>query len=387
MKILFYLPVITPRWFERIIVPLIEKLAGEHDVHVLAPVAWRGTGVGERELAQCAHLPKICWHVVNDQNHPSLRTDPVERDGVIAFVEWLEPDYVLCRSADFETVKAFPGIVRQITEGAADPLPLPRYCVHLTDCPFDHAVLPDLDGNQLDALNQLIEPFWSKLEASTHIDETQRSYLREWSGLPNDRPTLFLPLEYEHEENFFTKHRVGETPNAELLAQLAEQYGDRVFFAVTNHPLNELHVDNSALNTTIAAHKDCMRLLSGTTPLGGSTSHCLAREADGMLLGDSKMYALAAFLGTPVIRRSRFKTGRWMNAYDEIEAFLEAVEHGSCAAPDQAAARTWFAYHTANNLIDPTSPDLTETELLERVDQPLNPGRWQRNFSQFSRSW
>jgi len=387
MRILFYLPVITPWWFARIVKPVIAGLAADNEVHVIAPPPWRNTGIGETEIRSCADMPDICWHIVNDAAHPSMRTDPIERDGIVSFVQSLAPDYTVCRSADFETVKAFPGVVRHITEGAADPLRLGPDSFHFTQCPFDHGVLPDLTADQIARLDAMIEPFWEGMRRSDQLEGVQQDYLNEWADLPSDRPIVFLPLEYEHEENFYTMHRVGSTPNAAFLQDLIKRLGDRAFLALTNHPLNEQHLDNSAVMRVVRANRSRMKLLAGKTPIGTRTSNFLMTSADGAILGDSKVYAMAGFHGTPMLRLSRFATGDWMNAYEELDPFLDGVATGSCTAPDPASAKTWFAYHTANNLGCPRNPDLSGAEVLQRLEKPRDPDRWEANFAYFSADW
>ncbi|MEL6707102.1 MAG: hypothetical protein AAFP79_02380 [Pseudomonadota bacterium] len=387
MRILFYLPVITPWWFARIVKPVIERLANDHKIHVIAPPPWRNTGIGKTEIQLCANMPDICWHIVNDAGHPSMRTDPIEREGIVAFVQDLAPDYTICRSADFDTVKAFPGVVRHITEGAADPLRLGPDSFHFTICPFDHGVMPDLSADQTAQLDAMIEPYWDAMRRSDQLQDVQNDYLNEWADLPSDRPVVFLPLEYEHEENFYTVHRVGATPNAAMLEELSERLGDRVFLALTNHPLNEAHLDNSAVARVVRANGSSMKLLPGKTPIGTRASNFLMTTADGVILGDSKVYAMAGFHGTPMLRLSRFATGAWMNANEELEPFLDGLSKRSIAAPDQASAKTWFAYHTANNLSCPRNLELTGDEILSRLETPCDPNRWEANFAYFAADW
>jgi hypothetical protein len=387
MRILFYLPVITPWWFARIVKPMMALLADEHEIHVLAPPPWRNTGIGKTELDLCADLTGVRWHIVRGDGHTSLRTRPDEREGIVAFVQSLAPDYVLCRSADLDTVRAFPGIVRHITEGAADPLALAPDCFRFTDCPFDHGLLPDLTPDESDALDAMIDPFWRSMQRSRTLDPAQQAYLRDWANLPTDRPILFLPLEYEHEENFYTMHRVGAVPNAAFVEELARRLDGRVFLALTNHPLNDLYVDNSALRKTVRAHRGDMRLLPGKTPIATRTSSYLMGCADGVILGDTKVYSSAGFHGTPMLRLSRFRTGDWLNAAADLETFVDHIADGAAAAPDAASARTWFAFHTANDLVDPCDPGLTADDLLARAARPVDPARWERNFAHFSQDW
>lgn len=382
MRILFYLPVITPWWFEAIVTPLIARLAPEHDVHVLAPVPWRNTGVGPREQQMCAHLP-VNWHIVHDQSHPSMRTEPEQRAGLIEFVNALSPDYVLCRSADCETVEAFPGVVRHIMEGGADPLGLPSDWIAFKDRPFDHGLLPDLDSEGLSELNRLGAKLRDSFPPSATPSRQVRKAFRRWANLPDDRPTLLLPLEYEHEENFFSAHRIGATPNARLVKELADRIGDRFFLAITNHPLNELHVDNRAMEATVASLGANARLFPSKHPSGAGTTELLMQEADGLLLFDSKIYSLAGYLGVPILRQSRFETGDWLDAYSDIDEFLPAVAEGRARKPDTDKAPIWLAYHVANDVIDPKDPEMTAAGILARLDTPVDTARWERAFAHY----
>lgn len=386
-RVLFYLPVITPWWFEQIIVPLLEKLVIDNEVHILAPISLQGTGVGQSQYDQCAHMPQICWHVVTDADHVSMRTKAKQAGAIIDFAQSLKPDFVLCRSADLETVRQFPGIVRHITEGGADPVSLPVEAVHFTKEPFAHGLLPDLTADEVAKLHALIEPYWRPLVNAPEAQLAAQNAFRDWAKLVCDKPVLFLPLEYEHEENFFTIHRKGAVPNAQLVEALLEQLEGRVFVAMTNHPLNEIHVDNSAIEMLAATHPDRLTLLPGETPLGGRTTLSLMRAADGVFLGDSKTFSLAAVCGTPIMRRSHFETGQWLGAYEDLDAFVDALIKGNATAPRRSDARTWFAYHAANNLIHPQDPSLTGADILDRLTNPVAPQRWERNFAIFAQGW
>ena len=387
MRVLFYLPGITPWWFENIIVPLLEKLVAGNEVHILAPIFWKGTGVGQAQYDLCEHMPQLCWHVVTDQGHTSMRTKARQADAIVDFVQSLAPDFVLCRSADLETVRQFPGTVRHITEGGAEPLLLPIGAVHFTKEPFAHGLLPELSEEHIAQLDALIEPYWQPLVDAPEAQVAAQNAFREWAKLPCDRPVLFLPLEYEHEENFFTIHRKGPVPNARLVEELLEQLDRRVFLAVTNHPLNELYVDNSALEMLVGTYPDDLALFPGEMPCGGRTTPSLMRAADGVLLGDSKAFSLAGFSGTPILRRSHFETGQWLAAGKDLDEFVQALLDGSAEPPDLTKARTWFAYHAANNLIWPNDPGLTGACILDRLTNPIDPDRWERNLGVFAVGW
>lgn len=387
MRVLFYLPVITAWWFENIIVPLLEKLAADNELHILAPIDWKGTGVGQCQYDLCAHMPQIRWHVVTDQNHTSMRSKAAQADAIIDFVKKLAPDVVLCRSADLETVKQFPGIVRHITEGGADPLVLPVDAVHFTKEPFAHGIMPDLNDVHIEQLNSLMEPYWQPLLDSCPDKVTAQSAIREWAKLPSDRPLLFLPLEYEHEENFFTIHRKGSLPNVRWVEELLEALDPRVFVAMTNHPLNELYVDNSAIEMLAATRPERLSLLPAQMPCGARTTPTLMRAADGVYLGDTKAFSLAAFCGTPIVRRSNFESANWLGASENLDGFVGKLIQGRAPAPSVARARTWFAYHAANNLLRPRDPELTGADILERLYKPFDPERWERNLDVYAAQW
>ena len=383
MRILFYLPVITPWWFGAIVTPLIALLARQHDVHVLAPVPWRNTGVGERERQMCAHLP-VTWHIVHDDSHPSMRTDPVQQAGIVDFVNALAPDYVLCRSADCETVAAFPGVVRHIMEGGADPLRLPSDWIVFKERPFDHGILPELGEDETAELDRLSGPLWDALsQSAASDDDAMRERFRQWADLPKDRPTLLLPLEYEHEENFFLMHRVGAKSNAALVREVAETVGDDVFLAITNHPLNELHVDNSAMEDAVASLGPKARLFPSLDTGGPGITDLLVRNTDGVLVFDSKIFSLAGHHGAAMLRRSRFATGDWLNPYTEFGEFLTAIAQKRARRPDRDTGRTWLAHHIANDVIDPRDPELTAAGVLDRMENSVDPKRWERGFAHY----
>ncbi len=384
MRILFYLPVVTPWWFDSIIEPLVRRLIDGAEVHIIAPPPWSGTGISERERDRCADLPHLNWHIVDGESHPTVRTSPDDPDALVDLVAALAPDYVLCRSADCETVRGFPGVVRFLMEGGAAPLAIPPDWIVLADQPFDHGCMPALTPDDLAVLDDLIAPVWDRLVRAAEPSSYIRRTFRKWADLPTDRPVLTVPLEYEHAENFFHMHRVGATPNQRLIAELDAAIDDSFYLAFTNHPLNELYVDNHAVEAEIAAHGSRMKLLPSTTPKGGNTTMLLARDVQCMIVGDSKVYSTAAFFGTPMMRRTRFRTGPWLKAYADFDSFLPAVARGTAVAANQADARRWFAFHLANNVIDPHDGALTPAELTARIDRPVDPSRWANGIARYA---
>ena len=109
----------------------------------------------------------------------------------------------------------------------------------------------------------------------------------------------------------------------------------------------------------------------------------LARDAQGMLIGDTKVYSMGAFFATPMLRRSNFETAAWLRAYADLADFLPAVADGEARAADYRDARSWFAFHVANNLIDPKDPLLTPAALLAHIDRPVDPARWDAGIARY----
>ena len=268
-------------------------------------------------------------------------------------------------------------------EGGADPLNLPSDWIVLKERPFDHGVLPQLGEEELAALDRLSGPLWDRLDQSATSDDATRATFREWADLPKDRPTLLLPLEYEHEENFFLMHRLGAETNVGLVKEVAETIGDDFFLAITNHPLNEMHVDNRAMEAAVASLGSKARLFPSRHPSGASITEMLLRIADGLIVYDSKIFSLAGYHGVELLRRSRFETGDWLNSYTEFEDFLPAIAGKRARTPDRGEARTWLAHHIANDVIDPRDPELTAAGILDRMDNPVDPQRWDHGFAHY----
>ncbi|WP_294333043.1 hypothetical protein [uncultured Sphingomonas sp.] len=372
-RVLFYLPMVTNWWFVQIVEPLLRRLAEEgHEVHVLAPAPWCGTGLGPEELARCTDLPHVRWYLMDGPDHPSTRTVPEDAEGLIGFVHSLAPDVVLCRTADYATAARFPGIVRLLMEGRFEPFAPPPRWILLAERPHDYGLPAALDPDQQDRLRALIAPAWDRLQQRLAPPSGERAALFDRLGIPQDRPVLLLPLECETEDNFLAMHRVGPKPNSALVRAVSEQVGDRATLAVTNHPLNDLHVDADALLGTIAACPNAVLLPPGIGAHPATLA--IARHADGMLLGDSKTFALAAFFGVPMLRQTRFATGGWLNAYAELPAFLDAVTAGTARAPAAGDAQLWFAQCLLNDAFDATGP---QADVLARIARPVDPDRWE----------
>lgn len=372
MRILFYLPVVTPWWFANIVAPLIRAATRGAEVHVLVPPLWQGTGLGDPEIDLALTIEGVAWHPLDGPGHPALRTDASGDSGLAEFVQALAPDLTLCRSADIRTPAGFPGTVRYIMEGGTPPFALPPHWVILSETLFDHGFAPALSQAEAASLRASVAPAWHAARASAL--RQPRDAVMASLNLPADRRILSVPLEYEHPEMFFGQHHLPPN-NIALLTHIAARVPDDVVIAATNHPLNELHCDNAPLHAAVAAVSDRVRLVAGH----GVTA-LLAAHADAMVVGNSKSWAAAAAHGTPVCRLSSFHTAPWVNAYCSVEA-LFADPKPRAADPDDAL--TWAAATLAGALIDPTDPRLNAAALADHACNPVGRERRAAGLARF----
>lgn len=377
MRVLFYLPVITEWWFDNIMTHLIRAAARDAEVHVAVPPSWRLTGITERQLRDCIDLPDIRWHILGGEGHESLRTVPSNPDALIEFVRGIDPDYTFCRSADMATPYRFPGKVCFVMEASMPPFPEPTW-IYLQSGGagiYDHGLMPALDAEQRAYLQAQVAPGWDRLHHRyPDVDAARRAYLVQ-AGLPLDRKILALPIDYEGQENFFYPlHRV-TPPNAEFVAELAARIGDDMVLALTKHPIeHQLTYDD--VESVAAQMPDRVRLVATPDDSGNATLQ-LIRYSDGLIVRDSKAFAASAFFGKPTLRLTRFATGEWMNAYADVDAFLDAVRAGTARRAAAEDARAWFGFHHANNVFDAEDPELTLESLIDRIERPLDPSRWE----------
>lgn len=382
MKILFYLPVVTPWWFAKIIKPMIRHLVPIAEVHVMVPPLWSGTGIGPNELRGFTEADSIAWHILDGDSHPQLRGSTTAVDEVIELVHAIDPDISLCRSADLETPRRFPGIVRYVMEGGFSPFPAPSDVVVFREHPFDHGILPPIDDELRASLASAFAPAWERTQARFDEAPGGRPAMLERLGLGSDRPVIALPLEYAHEENFFLIHRSIRS-NAELVPALVEELGGGVRLAVTDHPLNLLHCDGGPLRESLARLSDRVVLIEPGPGLKSPTVE-LARACAGMIVDNSKVFSLAAFFGTPIVRTSPSATGSWMNAATDLPGFARALCNGGAAAPDEDGARAWFAFHFANSLLNMSHPDVDGALIVEMIENPVDPNRWSAGLGRYA---
>lgn len=371
MRVLFYLPVVTPWWFDNIIVHLIRSIAEEAETHVIVSPLWRNTGIGPEQLRKCDDLQHVGWHVWDDEDHPVIRYSAARAPGLLDLIHQIDADITLCRSADVHHPLAFPGTVRFIMEGGALPLLTAGDWITFQPMIFDNGAMPQLDPTQRAHLDATFTPAWAGLAAHQTVRSDD---WRHAAGLPVDRKVVALPLEYEHPENFYAGYRRFPA-NADLVADVASRMPDDWTLALTNHPLNLVHCDNRPLFAAIERFGDRVRMLPDQG-LSGKATQFLAANCDGMIIENSKTFSAGAFFGVPMQRESRFPTAAWMNNYEDLDAFFAAVGKGSAKAASKSDVRTWLGYHVANNIIDPDHPDHDAADLIARVQRPCDPRRW-----------
>lgn len=363
MKILFYLPVVTPWWFDAILVPMLRALEREAELHVMIAPLWRNTGVDPEQLVPLADLGNVQWHIIHGDEHPLFRTQGLKVAGLLDRVVAIGPDLTLCRSADFVTPARFPGTVRYLMEGAAPPFETDPRCILLDKTPFTQGVLPPLSRALREACLAAIAPFWDDAMARFHaIDPPD---WRARLGLPRERPVLAVPLHYEHEENLFLNH-AAHPDSVSLIDALLVRLGDEPVLAIADHPLNRQHLDRAALIERVAQAPDRLILTQADEYPGGATA-LLARHADGLVQDLSKVWSLAAFFGTPLLRVGVAPSAPWLHAQTDVARFVAALRKGRASRPDEAHARLWFGWHLGTRILHPAAADFDLASLLRQV--------------------
>lgn len=377
-RVLFYLPVVTPWWFTNIIAPFIRAANRGGEVHVLVPPMWGCTGIGVDELVECSDIEGVNWHILDRGDHPDLRfTGPHQH--IIDLVREIDPHVSLCRSADLETPKHFPGAMRYIMEGATPPFGTPSYSTQLAEGLFDHAIMPELDPALEQWLDDAMAAHWEAQKAKG--PQMDREEFLAHSGLPGDKLLIGMPLEYEHEEIYWDQHYVFAN-NVELVDALADVLDDNTILAVTQHPLNEGSRPGRDLEEAIKRHGGKVRLVPQFDK-GGQATNQMIKHCDGTIVCNSKSFAMAAFHGRPVLRISRFATGEWVKAYSTLPPFLDAIRAGTAQTANEADMRRWVGFHHANNVVNPRIPEFDVHCLVDRATQVINTARWREGLARF----
>ncbi|NBC36188.1 hypothetical protein GTZ99_06405 [Novosphingobium sp. FSY-8] len=356
MRILFYLPAITPWWFEHIITPMLRMMARSEQVeaiHLMVAPQWRNTGVTGAQLEPLLPLHKLNWHIV-DHDPPALfRRNAAAIPGLMDTVAQIAPDLTLARSADFTTPAGFPGLVRHITEGALPPFVTDPAWIVLDELPFRHGHMPATARKQADLAR---EGFATLAQAAERTRPTRKA-ARATLNLPTDRPVIAVPLMYEHAENFYLAH-AAHPDSVALLNDLADQTPPDALLAISDHPLNILHVNRHALLRHIEAHPARMRLIRHP-----DATRLLVCAADAVVADLSKSWALAAWAGTPILSvAAPERMAPWLNATPLAPGMTLAGMRGC----DPAMLRRYQAWHLAARVLRPAACDLGQVLCMAR---------------------
>lgn len=387
MRVLFYLPVVTPWWFSNVVIGLIRTLASEHEVHVIVPPFWHGTGITQHEAHHIEALPDVFWHLLNGPNHPRLRTDASQEDELIEFVEAIAPDLTLCRSADLKTPARFPGCVRYLMEGGAPPFQLQSTSLALKTELFDHGFTPMFEPEVEARLDAIGQELWEATHARLRLPS--REVFFQDAGIDPASRIIGLPLEYEHPENFFHQHHAF-ADNVEMLRTAARDMGKEATLLVTHHPLTEQHGDVSRANAAIKELGQQVKLLPRSYlpgeagPVGPyNVTQAMALHCDAMVVGNSKSWAICAAFGTPIARLSDAPTAPWVNACKDVARLMSNLDAGTACAPDRRAAKRWFAHHILNRVFDAQAPDLTAHDIIGRAFAVSDPELWEKSLARY----
>ncbi|MEZ5737630.1 MAG: hypothetical protein R3E09_17835 [Novosphingobium sp.] len=354
MRILFYLPVVTPWWFDHMIAPMLRALHDDAELHVMVAPLWRNTGIEGHQLAPLADLGRIFWHVIDEGEPDQFRCNGSSVPGLVELVNQIDPELTLARSADFATAKQFPGTVRYIMEGAPPPFEILPMRILVEEVPFSLGVMPEDATETIDRCVTAFADIWEESDRFRHpsVGPDWRGAL----GLPPERPVLAVPLHYEHRENFFLMHS-GFPCAVDLLRHLLETVDQDVFLALSDHPLNKLYVNRAEIHQLVHCNHDRVALCEVEDVPGGATA-ALAVHADAMLIDQSKSWSLAAHAATPMVRVGNSHLAGWLNAAELDDPAIRNWNGNGLAAPDPVAAHRYFCWHLGTRVFNPNKLNL-----------------------------
>jgi hypothetical protein len=351
MKILFYLPIVTPWWFETLISPMLRALHGHAELHVMAAPMWNNTGIQQEHAEALGDLPGLHWHIVQPDDPAQFRRHGAALPGLLDAIEAIAPDLTLARAADPETCDLFPGTVRYLMEATAPPFATPVGWLILEDRPFSHGFVPEAAFARADRCAGALAESWEALEDK--LGATLRGDWRGKLGLPPGRPILALPLQYEHPENLFNE-RSPFANGAVLVETLLDHLDPEIVLAVTDHPLNQRYLMRGALHAVIEAHRDRAALCAAEDEPRGATG-LLAAGADAMLIDQSKSIALAKYFGCPIVQVGESRMADWINPAGFADLVPERLARRGLPGPGRNDARRWFGWHFGMRIFNPAT--------------------------------
>jgi hypothetical protein len=381
MKILFYLPVVTPWWFSELIAPMIRALHDEAEVHVMIASLWRNTGIEAENLAPLSDLERIHWHVIDPDHGEAFRFDGASVPGLLDLVAQIAPDLTLARSADTHTPARFPGPLRYIMEGALPPFDIAPPPILIEETPFALGAMPAGSDAIADHCVGALADLWAASDRFRYPE--LRSNWRRSLGLPTERPILAVPLHYEHEENLFLMH--SRFPKAvDLITHLLATLDEDVFLAVSDHPLNRRHVDRREVDLLLQDNGDRAALCQlDRNP--GATSGILAAHADAVLIEMSKSWGMAAHVGTPMIHIDGANPANWLRATALSNPMLRDWSKARLERPDPVATHRYFCWHLGTRTIDPHA--LTLDRLMQHVSGQVSDSIIDANARNLRNRW
>jgi hypothetical protein len=358
MKILFYLPVVTPWWFENLIAPMLRALNGEAELHVMVAPLWTNTGIHQEHAQALDDVRDLHWHIVQPEEPGLFRRDGAALPGLIDAVEAIAPDLTLARAIDTATCDLFPGTVRYLMEATAPPFATPVNWLILEDRPFGHGFIPDHALARAEHCAGALADCWEVLDEK--LSAPLKKDWRGMLGLPSDRPILALPLQYEVAENFFNEGSPFANGPA-LVETLLDHLDPAIVLAVTDHPLNERYLLRKVLRDLIADHAGRAVLCTAEDQPRGATG-VLAAGADAMMIDMSKSIMLAKFCGCPIVHVGGSRMADWIRPVGLADLLPERLVGRGLPGPDRAAARRFFGWHFGMRIFNPAR--LTRERLL-----------------------
>lgn len=382
MRILFYLPIVTPWWLDTLVINLVRSLSICAEIHIVIGLAWKNTGLMPDQLDKYKDLQNVQWHLYTGSDQESFRTNAADQQELIDFIVNLNADITICRSAEIEVVKHFPGHVRYFTEADFDPLLKLRNSVFQTHI-FEYGLMPSLTESERDWLSENFAPFWEDMVENAALQKTMVD--RKTSGLPVNSPVIALPLEYRHEENFFSHLSQYET-QSQLISEILSCMPDNFTLAISDHPLNHLYRPRDEMQNIVGENHDRVVLVPGQAQ-GGLSTFDLIGLSDGVVLENSKCISAAAFHGTPICRLSSFRQASWLNCYSTLESLFQSIKHQEAKAPEKDSCRNWLGYHVANNVIGPEELAGDPLNILGYLLKPHDPSRWPLGIERYRTHW
>ena len=339
MRILFYLPVVTPWWFDNIVAPLIDRLAPEAELHVMVPPLWCGTGIGPEQLPSVRAADRVEWHILDGEDHPRLRAGGDGFDDLIDLVHEIDPDLTLCRSADVALPRRFPGKVRYMMESAFPPFPSRVEWLVLREHPLDHCVLPELGAAESESLHAGFDAIWSTISRKSPPRPKRRGCATK---AMRARTISSSRCRSNMSMRRISSASIAPLPTMRLWCRRLPRP-----WATTSCSRSPIIRSTCFIATAPRSTRRWRAIRAGfawSRPRREEDRPTLGvvRASNGMVVSNSKVISIAGFLGKPILRLSDHASGAWLNAYSDLPGFLGALRGGAPKLPSQDGAKTFL---------------------------------------------